>query len=512
MASLVSAPAPKIQRGGSKHKLRTAIIFFVISVAVACLALVSFPRFWPFTRKSIVQNLGEAADSVVTAQNYRATFFPPGCVLDGVEFRHRESRFITIQKLIVKASYFGILHRHVRRIEAIGAHVYIPAFGSNAKFRTQHSNITVDELVANGAYVEFESKVARPRPFRFDVHEATLRKVRWGGAIVYHLKFHNPNPPGEIFVDGKFGAWAEGHPENTPFSGRYTFQHADLAYYGGIAGVLSSQGQFEGKLEHLDVNGSAVIPDFEVRSSINKVKLETQFNAYVNAMKGDTFLQHVEAHFGNTDLVAQGSIAHSPAGKSRITELRLTANHGRIEDVLGLFVDGRSPMSGDAALETEVIIPPEDAEFQKKVLLDGYFQIGRGTFPKSDTQEEVDKLSAGARGKSKESPPVVLTDLSGQVKLEQGMAHFSKLSFTIPGAKADMHGTYSILNYRINLHGRMRVDSSISKTTSGMKSILLKILDPFFKKRKKGEVVPIHIEGTYKKPQFGLDLTDNHAH
>jgi hypothetical protein len=31
-------------------------------------------------------------------------------------------------------------------------------------------------------------------------------------------------------------------------------------------------------------------------------------------------------------------------------------------------------------------------------------------------------------------------------------------------------------------------------------------MDPFFRKKKKGEIVPVHIEGTYEHPQFGLDL------
>ena len=106
-----------------------------------------------------------------------------------------------------------------------------------------------------------------------------------------------------------------------------------------------------------------------------------------------------------------------------------------------------------------------------------------------------------------EDAETVLTDLKGRVRLERGIAEFSDLSFGIPGAQARVYGTYDILNEKINLHGRMWVDTKISKTTTGMKSLLLKAIDPFFKKKKKGEVVPIHITGTYKHPQYGLDLT-----
>lgn len=507
MASPTTSVAPrKTWHGGSKR--RRVLAFLIIAAAVVGLVLALFPRVWPFTRKSILENLGEATDSTVTPQDYRATFFPPGCVLNGVTFLHHGSRFITIQKLIVTGSYPGILRRHVPHIEAVGAHIYIPAIGSNAKFQSQHSNIVVDELIANGAYVEFESTQPKNNPFHFDVHEATLRDVRWLGAILYHLKFHNPNPPGEISADGKFGSWSEGHAQDTPFSGRYTFDHADLAYYGGIAGLLSSVGQFDGSLKHLNVSGSTVIPDFEIQSSGNRVKLETRFHAYVDAMNGDTFLQRVEAHFGHTGLIVEGDIAHRSGTKGKFANLRFSARNGRIEDVLGLFVKGPSPMKGAVSLHADTTLPPDGDEFRKRVQLAGDFHIDEGHFSKEETQHDVDALSAGARGKSKEDPPIVLTNLSGQVKLQQGTADFAQLSFAMPGATAGMHGTYSILNYRINLHGHMRVDTSISKTSSGVKSVLLKILDPLFEKRKKGEVVPIYIEGTYEKPKFGLDLAN----
>jgi hypothetical protein len=110
-----------------------------------------------------------------------------------------------------------------------------------------------------------------------------------------------------------------------------------------------------------------------------------------------------------------------------------------------------------------------------------------------------------------EDAETVLTNLQGRVVLEGGIAKFSDLSFGIPGADASMYGTYSLLDHKIDLHGRMRVDTKISKTTTGMKSLLLKAMDPFFKKKNKGEVVPVHISGTYEHPLFGLDLTNPKA-
>jgi hypothetical protein len=52
------------------------------------------------------------------------------------------------------------------------------------------------------------------------------------------------------------------------------------------------------------------------------------------------------------------------------------------------------------------------------------------------------------------------------------------------------------------------VDTKISNTTTGAKAILLKMMDPFFKKKPKGEVLPVRITGTYEHPSFGLDFYD----
>lgn len=491
-------------------RLGRKTLFVVIALLVLiCAAVVFYVKFWPFSREAVLQDLQEATDSTVTAQSYHATFFPPGCVLYGLEFHHAPNHFklLEIQKLRIQGSYLGMLRRHVPRIIADGAHVFIPALGTKKSFNTQHSTTVVDELVANGSFVEFEPKKAHELPFRFDVQEATFRGVRWGSAIAYHLKFHNPNPPGEISADGKFGPYSKQHPDKTPFSGSYTFDHADLGVYGGISGILSSRGNFDGTLKQLSVSGTTATPAFRVKNSGNTFNLTTKFDAYVNGQNGDTFLKSVEAHFGHTTLMAQGSVAKAEDGKGKFTRMQFSADHGRIEDVLGLFTSDRAPMSGEIALRATAEIPPSDQPFLHRVQLEGSFDIAQGTFSKAKTQRGVDQLSAGARGQNKDQPVDVVTGLKGQVKLVEGLAHFSELSFSIPGAHADMHGTYGLTEpNRVNLHGQMRVETRISKTTSGVKSFVLKIIDPIFKKKKKGEVVPVHILGTYEKPDFGLDL------
>ena len=495
----------------SKNRRKTLIILALVAAVALSLAYVLFVKYWPFSEIAVREDLAEAADSSVTIRSYHPTYLPsPGCVLEGIEFRHGASQFrlVKIDKLIIEGSYSGILTHHVPRITAEGTRIFIPPFGTNTKFHSQHSTLVVDELVANGTTVAFTSADSQQHSLIFDVHEALFRSVRWGNPLRYRLKFHNPEPPGEVSAQGVFGPWADGHPQDTPMSGSYAFEHADLGVYGGIGGILSSSGEFDGAFQHINVSGTTDTPDFEVTSSGHAHHLSTHFEAYVDATRGDTFLNRVEAHLGHTTLIAQGSVAGSPGERGKVANLRFTLRHGRIEDILGLFVTAnRSPMSGDMSFVASVQLPRSDRPFLERVQLEGRFGIDEGAF-KPETQRDVNALSAGARGDQKDNPETVLTDLKGTVHLSAGTAHFSDLEFGVPGARAHLHDTYNILNHRINLHGEMKVDTKISKTSSGAKALLLKIMDPLFRKKKKGEVVPVHILGTYEKPQFGLDLAN----
>jgi hypothetical protein len=140
------------------------------------------------------------------------------------------------------------------------------------------------------------------------------------------------------------------------------------------------------------------------------------------------------------------------------------------------------------------------------VELAGTFGIDTGSFTKPQTQEGVNKLSAESRDQDDRNPATVLSGLKGRVKLKEGTATFSDLAFGIPGASAQLHGTYQVISHKVDLHGTLKMDSTLSRTAHGPKAVIMKIMDPFFKKKPKGSEVPVKITGTYEKPLFGLDL------
>jgi AsmA-like C-terminal region len=516
MALSPSTSPRKVTQGWSLTGRSTKAILLILAAAVLGGFVFLWIRFWPFEQTAVIQDLQEASDSSVHVRTFHKTYFPyPGCTLQGVVFVHGTvaKPLITIEKVMIRGAYLGVFTHHVSRITAEGLRVFIPPFGSGQSFQTSRSTITIGEIVANEATLEFALRKPDKPPLRFDLHEVSLRDVGWKGPLTYRLKVHNPEPPGMITVEGKFGVWDQNDPAQTPVSGEYKFEQADLSVYEGIAGILRSIGKFGGRLGHIDISGTTDTPDFEVKSGGHPVQLITEFSAYVDGVYGDTFLKRVDAYFRKTHVVAGGSIARSTNDKGKTALIDLSAENGRIEDILGLFVEKkRAPMSGAVTLRAKAEIPSGDRPFLKKLNLRGSFGIGGGEFSHPSTQEGVDKLSAGARGeKDSPDPETVLTDLTGRVALNGGVADFADLSFGVPGATARMQGTYNLINYKIDLRGQMHVDSKIANSSTGGKALLLKMIDPFFKKRKKGEIIPVRISGTFQNPSFGLDLKDKKA-
>ncbi len=513
MSSFTVARASKPYRTARSTRI---VLVLAVGLAAICVLALLCIRFWPFGEQSVIQDLQEASDRGVRVRTFHETYFPyPGCILEGVTFaraHYSGKPLITIDRLTIRGTYFGMLSLHVDGITAEGMHIVIPPFGTAEPIQTKRSRIAIDEIDANGTIVEFESRDPDKPPLRFDIHEATLRDVSWNGPLNYRVTLRNPEPPGEVSATGKFGVWNEDDPAQTPVSGEYKFDHADLSVFHGIAGTLSSSGRFDGKLGHIDIVGTTNTPDFEVTSGGHPVPLTAEFTAWVDATHGDTFVKHVDAHLRKTHIVASGGIAKSADGKGKTALLDLSASGGRIEDLVGLFVKKEpAPMSGPVTMRVKVEIPSGDEPFLKKIGMRGAFGIGGGEFSEA-TQQGINKLSAGARGeKDTSDPATVLTDLTGQVIVENGRAKFPELTFGVPGATARLRGSFGLVNYKIDLRGQLWVDTKLSNTTSGTKAVLLKMMDPLFKKRKKGEILPVRISGTYQKPTFGLDLEDKKA-
>lgn len=503
----------------NQYKLMARISLVLAGLILA--SMVVLVARWPFRRAAVVEQLQETGFGKVEVGAFHETYFPrPGCVLEKVHFQHNPKAgaapLITIETVRIEGSFFGLFKKHVKRVRAEGMQILVPPKSAGEHFETpQRSTIVIDELIADGAVLEI-SRTAQNPSLKFSFHNFDLSDIGSNGPATFHAKFSNPEPPGEITASGKFGPWNADDFGKTVTSGDYQFQQADLSVFHGIAGLLSSSGKFAGVLDHIEVQGETDVPEFTVTSSSHKVRLRSRFQAEVNGQNGDTLLQQGLANFLKTTVAARGSVAGEGTQPGKTASFDLATNEGRIQDILLLFTQAeRAPMSGTTSFHAKVSIPPGSRPFLQKVELQGEFGINAGTFSNSNTQKGVNHMSEGAlfgaedrskAEKKEEESETVLSDLKGHVVLKDGSARFSDLSFSVPGASARMQGTYDLMNQKIDLHGTLKTESEPSNTTSGVKSLMLKVLSPFFKKKHVGYVMPVKITGTYEHPLFGLDL------
>ena len=370
------------------------------------------------------------------------------------------------------------------------------------------SALIIDEIIADGAVLEIASGAPGTEPLKFEIHKLALNSVAEDRPMSFHASLLNAKPPGEIRTDGQFGPLRPQNVGQTVLSGSYGFQRADLGIFPGIAGTLSSTGKFSGVLEQIDVQGSTDAPDFQITRTDHAVHLKTQFHGIVNGMDGDVSLQSVQAQFERTSLVSQVEVAKKAASAGKTVSLGVTELQGRIQDWLRLLSVGDPPaLTGAMNFRAQVLVPPGKGRFIERLNLRGDFGIDAASFIHPTTQEKVDNLSQLAQGgKENDDPTSVVENLKGHVALNHAIATFSDLSFSVPGALAHMHGTYGLLTQQINLHGTLQLDNKLSKGSTGVKSVLLKSVEPFLKKKNKGEIVPIKVGGTFRQPSYGLDV------
>jgi hypothetical protein len=538
---------PTKNKAERRRRVRWGVASAAAVVAIVCVLAIVVAIKSPFTEGKVAQSLEETVRAKVSFGKYRMTYFPhPGCVAENVTFTREGSPanippIVTIQRLDIEAHYADIIVRpgYVALVKVNGLRVQIPPREVNAGSPTsppsESTNVRVGEIVADGALLEIGRSDDTP-PLKFEMHSLTVRSFAHNSEWSYQVSMKNAEPPGEIISKGKFGPLNLEDLETTPLSGEYKFQQADLSVFDGIAGTLSSTGEFSGKLGQVGVRGTLDIPDFEVVRSKHNVHVTSRFNASVNGTNGDVFLKQVETSFLQTSVAASGSVAGKAGQDGKTTSVDVELNNGRIQDLLVLLAATKhAPMNGAISFKAHVTILPLGRPFLKELLMRGDFGVEQAAFRKPSRQEQVDELSERARGEKKgkdkgkdqskeqdkdqsknasnanadsgrDDLENIVMNLRGHLELRDGVATFSDLAFDVPGASARMNGTYNLENEQIDFHGTLKTAAELSQDTTGIKSALLKPLNPLFKRKKAGADIPVKMTGTYHDPRFGFDV------
>jgi hypothetical protein len=167
-------------------------------------------------------------------------------------------------------------------------------------------------------------------------------------------------------------------------------------------------------------------------------------------------------------------------------------------------------MTGRLEMKTKLHIPPGKESVTKKMGLRSTFTLQQIHFTNPETQDKVDMLSLRAQGETKEAKPGapdVSSKMVGEFVMEAGNLSFSKLDYTLPGAEVNLIGEYTLNGETFEFAGKVKTNAKLSQmVTSKWKSLLLKPVDPFFKKDGAGAEIPVRVSGTRSAPKFGLDL------
>ena len=496
-------------------------------VAIAVLGIVVY-RAEPTLRQSVIDTLSTRFKSKVELDAFHVSLLK-GLEVSGAGLRifgetdpnNHEPGFQPIISVAEFRFHMGIrdlFHSpiHVDTVYVSGMQLNLPPREHRNEMNRMGPKggkieIIVDKLVCDNTQLIVNTLKPGKLPLEFDIEKLKMTRIGPGSPMHFDADLTNPKPVGHILSSGMFGPWDPDNPRETPVSGTYSFDHADLGTIKGIGGILSSTGKYSGMLEKIVADGSTDTPDFRIAISGRKVPLHTDFHAIVDGTSGDTYLQPVRARILSSWLEANGSVVRMKDPPGHRVELAVVMERGKIEDLLKLAVRTDPPvMTGAVHLKTKFDLPPAEVDVANRLKLTGKFEVSGAHFSNDKIQGKVDALSMRSQGKPKLAqdniPDNVHSDLQGTFSLSNGLISFSRLQFKVPGTQVNLTGTYSLDGSVFDFHGKARMDAKLSHMVTGWKSILLKPADPFFSKNGAGTELPVKITGTKSEPHFGADF------
>jgi hypothetical protein len=376
----------------------------------------------------------------------------------------------------------------------------------------------IDAVDCTSAQFTLETDKPNKLALQFVINHFRLKGVRSGAPMIFDAEVQNPKPPGLIHSTGAFGPWVTADPGSSPVRGDYSFKHADLSVFKGIAGTLDSTGHYLGTLRDLAVDGETDTPNFQLARFGHTMILHTDFDARVDGTNGDTWLNAVNATLNGSHFTAKGQIVRvlktGTDGRlhSAGHDIALTTDvaPARIEDFLRLATDSPVPMmNGGVAVQAQIHIAPGSAPVHERIAIKGHFVLDQAEFTSLSVEKRIRELSLRGQGKTSELKSAedekIKSHAEGDFALDGGVLTIPTATYTVPGADIQLHGTYRTNGETLDFTGVAKMQATVSKIVGGWKGILLKPADRFFKKDGAGTEVPIYIAGTRDHPQFGYN-------
>jgi hypothetical protein len=465
---------------------------------------------WPYRYREVKPLLENVLASQVTIAKYHRTYFPnPGFVATGLILRRTSALNLppigTAETLTVQGSWLDLflLRERVRKVNIQGLHIILPEAGSPAsklEFPPGSSmdfsgpTTLIEEMNLHDGLLDIVR--ADGGRYSFPIRNLQIRNLQQGRTVNYAVDMRNPIPSGHIESTGTFGPLNPRDLASTPLSGTFTFDKVSLSDVGNVQGTLSSQGSFHGLLGAISATATTHTSDFAV-SRGRPTPVDGKVNCTINGLNGDVDLDSIEATLGSTLIQAHGTVGGNP----KVTNLDISVTNGRVQDLLHPFVHNQVPVTGSVWMHSHAYLAPsrDGGGFLHRLQVDGAFAAPAERATDRATERSISNFSHRAQGGKDDSSAGSETDaisaLGGPATIRDGKVSSQHLTFTIPGAQATMHGTFDFHSETVHLLGTLKMDTDLSHAATGFKSLLLKPLAPFFKKKKAGALVPIAVTG-----------------
>ncbi len=517
------------QAGTQKPPKRKRWILWTVLISLFVLVFIAevmLKRAEPILKGRVIETLSTRFDSHVELDDLQVSlirglsvsgkglriFAPDDVVAAGFK-----SPVIAIQEFDFHAGLIGLFLKptHVRAVHVQGLTITVPPKSmrdqnAHPSRRKGKIKIKVDDFICDASRLVIATSNPDKDPKTFELKHIVMHDLGPNAPLRYNAELTNAIPKGEIHAEGTFGPWDTETPGESTVTGKYIFEHADLNTIKGIGGMLHSVGDFTGRLDRIEVHGTADVPNFSLDTANHPVPLETQFSAIVDGTTGDTYLQPVNAKLGNSEFSCSGAVVNHK-GQGHSIDLDVDVPAGRIQDFLQLAVKTQPVvMTGVLGMKTKLHIRPGKESVTQKLGLDGSFTLKQMHFTNPDLEDKVDMLSLRAQGHPKEAKPGaedVNSRMTGKFRMGNGKLDLRDLLFEMPGATVQLAGVYTLDGKKFDFTGKVRTKAKLSQmVASRWKSWMLKVADPFFHKHGAGAEIPVKVTGTNSAPKFGLDI------
>ena len=393
--------------------------------------------------------------------------------------------------------------------QAAAIAVAVPPGAEGAIDTIPEPPLVIERLVASSARLVVMARDADHDSQEWDIRDLVMEPFSLDAAAPFSASIDTPLPRDRAKVQGTLGPFPRGDFDQLPIVAEYTFA-GDAGSVPGIDGQLEATGAILGTLERLATSGTVTSSAIGLRgTSGGQVPMTSAFEAVLDGTNGDLVLTKVVTTLGESAFETSGRVLRVKGTGGRHISLAVkTPARADVADVLRLLVDGaHPPLSGRLSLDGTLELPPGPADVIARIAVAGAFRLTRARFANADVQGKVDELSRRGQGKpSDETIARVPYDMRGEVRLRRQQLTLSSVVFTAPGASIDAAGTYGLASEALEFRGVATLDAAMSRTLTGARRLLLRPIDPLFRKGGAGTRLVVDVRGTKTAPVVDLDV------